>query len=325
LAFKNVAFSELATHFSAMNYGWLLPYFIIVIISHYARAERWLLFVESKTDKSKPKKITLFTGVMVGYLVNYAVPRLGEISRSVYVSRKENLPASNLFGTIILERILDLLCLGILLILVAVYFVSDSSILINIFGDRIINYITSLSQFKNIVLLIVSVSAGLISIWVLVKSMENLSRKFSTIDKLYSKFTYLNKTFWNGILAIKNVDNWLMFLVWTAVIWIGYILMVYIPFWMFNLQLTYNLNILDAIAIMTIASIGIVLPSPGGVGTYHYFVKQALLFLSAVPAAIGLAFGLVTHAVMMISVVIITLVMLFIDRKGGPGLINIFK
>jgi len=82
---------------------------------------------------------------------------------------------------------------------------------------------------------------------------------------------------------------------------------------------------LDAVSIMAIASIGIVIPSPGGVGTYHYFVKQALLFLAAVPAITGLAYALVTHAVMMVVVILITMFMVVVDAEKGFGFKDLRK
>jgi len=319
LAFRNVAIDELLLYFDSMNYGWLAPYFVVVVISHWARAERWLLLLKEEEGVSI-KKQTLFTGVMLGYSINYVVPRLGEVSRSVYVAKRQHVPTSTLMGTVVLERILDLLCLAAIMLVVGFYLISDITILQSIFGQRIINYMQNFYTIQNIVMLCTAGMVAVAAFWGALKLMDLLSDKYQWIATLYDGFQRLNRTFLEGILSLKNVENWWSFAAWTGIIWLGYILLVYIPFWMFDLQEVYNLSMLDAVSIMAIASIGIVIPSPGGVGTYHYFVKQALLFLAAVPAITGLAYALVTHAVMMLVVILVTVFMVVLDAEKGFGI-----
>ena len=315
LAFRNVKFEELTTYFTTMSYSWLIPFSIVTLIAHYLRAERWLLLLEEQED-IRSHRLSLFTGVMLGYLVNYAFPRLGEVSRCVYVGKKKNIPSSTLLGTVVLERIIDLICMAILLLIVAVYVIADVEILGQIFGDRMVGYIQGLMKPANLIYGVLALAGlGVVGYGVL-RLIELLSRSFELVAKGYEKFQQLNRMFLDGLLSLRKVKNWWAFLAYTVLIWFGYILLVYFPFWMFDLQDTYNLNLLDATSITVISAIGIVLPSPGGIGTYHYFVKQALLILAAVPAVTGLAFGLVTHAVMMILVVIATSLLLLLDRSG---------
>ena len=120
--------------------------------------------------------------------------------------------------------------------------------------------------------------------------------------------------FKDGILSAREVKNWWLFVLYTILMWSCYTLMTYIPFWMFNMQDVYHLNLLDALVITVISAIGIAIPSPGGIGTYHYLVKQSLLVLFAVPAVTGLAYATITHASMVIFVAIITPIFLFFDK-----------
>jgi len=106
-------------------------------------------------------------------------------------------------------------------------------------------------------------------------------------------------------------------------IWWCYILMSYIPFWMFNMQHVYGLGILQAVTITVVSSIGIAIPSPAGLGTYEYFVKKTLVVLFSVPAVTGLAYATITHATTILMVVIFTPITFAIDkwrqsRKGAP-------
>src|SRR5690625_7855462 len=85
----------------------------VLVFRHYLRAERWKLFLPD--PERKVLRSTLFAGVMLGYLVNYLVPRLGELSRPVYVARKNGLSPGKLIGTIVAERLFDLFVLLLLL------------------------------------------------------------------------------------------------------------------------------------------------------------------------------------------------------------------
>src|SRR5690625_5544109 len=88
---------------NSVTFYWL-PFVIpVLVFRHYLRAERWKLFLPD--PERKVLRSTLFAGVMLGYLVNYLVPRLGELSRPVYVARKNGLSPGKLIGTIVAEQI----------------------------------------------------------------------------------------------------------------------------------------------------------------------------------------------------------------------------
>ena len=133
LAFHNVKWNTLLNYMEDMHYGWLIPFLTVALFSHYLRTERWKLLVE-KEDLHVDRTV-LFSGVMIGYVVNYAIPRLGEVSRCVYVGRREKTSASSLLGTVILERVIDLVCLIILFVFVVFYIVTDPHVLRQLFGD----------------------------------------------------------------------------------------------------------------------------------------------------------------------------------------------
>jgi uncharacterized protein (TIRG00374 family) len=132
LAFRNVEFSDLWDKISGVTFYWL-PFFVIVLtLSHYLRAERWRLLLGDHGHKIN--RSTLFAGVMLGYVVNVFVPRLGEISRPVYVARKEGISSGNLIGTVVAERFFDLLTMFFLILVIALLLVSDFEILQTVFG-----------------------------------------------------------------------------------------------------------------------------------------------------------------------------------------------
>lgn len=312
LAFRNVRLQEVWEYAQNIQFGWIFPFAVAALFSHIFRAERWRLLIEH--DKKDLSRLTLITGVLVGYLMNIVGPRLGEVSRPLYVAKKERLSTSKLMGTIVLERIIDVMVLALMMVVVSVYLISDFDLLRQIFGDETINFITNGSSLGTYgwALLTLVVIAGLG--YLFVRMLLYLSERFD----LMREWVYWGKKmfimFRDGILSARKVERWWLFVGYTLLIWFCYTLMTFIPFYMFDMPSTFGLDMLDALVITVISAIGIAIPSPGGVGTYHYFVKQSLLVLFAVPAVTGIAYATITHAAMIIFVASITPVFLFIDK-----------
>lgn len=312
LAFRNVRLEEVWKHAQGIQFGWILPFAISAFCSHIFRALRWQLLIEH--DKKDLDRVTLVSGVLVGYLMNLVGPRLGEVSRPMYVAKKEDLSTSKLMGTIVLERIFDILVMVILMGIVSVYVISDFSLLKQIFGDETINFLTNESSLLtygwSFLFLLLIAFVG----YLFMRFILYLGTKFELLQGWIDRAKKGLVMFKDGILSARKVERWWLFLLYTVLIWFCYTLMTYIPFWMFDMQTVYNLSLLDAVVITVISAIGIAIPSPGGLGTYHYFVKQSLLVLYAVPAVTGIAYATVTHASMVIFVASITPFVLFIDK-----------
>lgn len=309
LAFKNVEISEIIEASKGMSYGWLLPFTISLLIAHYTRAERWrMLFNDGGTI---PHRWTLFTGVMFGYLTNIPFPRLGEVARPVYVARQIDESNSKVIGTIVLERLIDVVSMLLIMAVVGVTLVSDPEILTNLFGMDVTDpaVYAGIIKYLAIAGLIVVVSG-----YVAFKLIKSWSTKDSGLGRFADKIRTTSKSFFEGVMSIRKLKNWPLFVLYTAIIWVFYILMMYIPFWMFDLQITYDLSFADAVVLTMVSAVGISIPTPGGVGSYHLFITYSLFVLYAIPEVTGLAFATITHAVTLILVLLIAPVCLAIDK-----------
>ena len=119
-AFRNVNIGKALDLIEKTSIGWMIVFIIVFLFSHLVRAYRWKVIVSSV--KKDTKLLHLFGAIMVGYGVNALVPRLGEVYRALYVGKWENISRSSMFGTIVVERVLDILALGIsVLISVMIY------------------------------------------------------------------------------------------------------------------------------------------------------------------------------------------------------------
>ncbi|MFU8859915.1 MAG: lysylphosphatidylglycerol synthase transmembrane domain-containing protein [Cyclonatronaceae bacterium] len=313
LSLRNVAVDEFIGIFGDIRLGWIFPYLFIAFGSMLLRAERWRMLMQK--EKMVPGRLNVNSAVALGMMINYAIPRLGEVSRAAYVARKEKISTSNVFGTVVLERIVDLVTMMLLLFIVLLFTATDSQTLSSLFGDDTVNLLRIFYDPLNAILLLTGLG---ISITFGYRILKHLLSAANREKARSSRLRSLIVTFVEGLISIRYIKNWPWFLVLTALMWFCYILMSYLPFYAFSLPDIYGLGFGDAIAVTAIASIGVVLPSPGGVGTYHYFVKQTLLVLCAVPAATGLAYAVVTHGAMMVVIFTTSLILLVLNQVRSP-------
>lgn len=309
-AFKDVEFSEIVEASKGATWGWFVPFAGLTLFSHFIRAERWRMLFDDK--ENLPHRSTLFTGVMFGYLTNIAFPRLGEVTRPVYVARQIGESNSKLIGTVVLERIVDVLSMLIIMVLVGIFLISDPEVLSNLFGADV----TDPEIYKGFLKAAALYGGALTVAGILVFYV--LNKLSSAESKLGQFFTKLNEAFRNfgtGILAIRQLDNWVLFIFYTALIWVCYITMTYIPFYMFDMTNVFGLTYTDAIVLTMVSAVGISIPTPGGVGSYHIFIKLALLFLYAVPEVTGLAYATIAHAATLVVVAISSPILLAVEKR----------
>ena len=305
LAFRNVEFAELWERISGVSFYWF-PFFVIVLaLSHYLRAERWrLLLIEHGQDIHRS---TLFAGVMLGYVVNTFVPRLGEISRPVYVAKKQGISSGNLIGTIVAERFFDLLSMFFLIVVIAFLLVSDFEILQTVFGVEDWSW----KQYIWIPIVFVVTAIGMVAFY---KFMRILEKRNNIENPVLLKVITASKSFGEGMISLRKIQNWPAFIIYTAGIWTGYIFMTYLPFSMMDMQNVYNLSFSDSVVLTIVSAIGVSVPTPGAVGSYHLFMQQSLHLLYEVPLVEALTYATVTHAATILSVLLIGPLSLWWDK-----------
>ncbi len=309
-AFKDVEFSEIVEASKGATWGWFIPFAAITLFSHYIRAIRWRMLFEDK--ENLPNRSTLFTGVMFGYLTNIAFPRLGEVTRPVYVARQIGESNSKLIGTVVLERIVDVLSMLLIMVLVGIFLISDPEVLSNLFGVDV----TDPEIYKGLLKAVALYGGALTIAGILVFYVLNkLSAAESKLGQFFTKLSISFRNFGKGVLAIRQLDNWVLFILYTALIWGCYITMTYIPFFMFDMTNVFGLTYTDAIVLTMVSAVGISIPTPGGIGSYHIFIKLALLLLYAVPEVTGLAYATIAHAATLIVVGISSPILLVIEKR----------
>jgi len=305
LAVQNVNLSELWSQIKTVTFYWYPFFLFAMLFSHFLRAVRWRLLLKSE-DKSIPSS-TLFAGVMLGYVVNNLIPRLGEISRPVYVAKKAGTDTSNLLGTIVFERLFDLATMLLILLFAILYLVSDLELIQRILGIEGWSAVTYLW----IPVIILVLIAGIILFY---KLLVLLDEKSVITNSIIAKIITSARSFGEGMVSLKNVKNWPLFLILTAGIWGGYIIMTYLPFYMLNLQAAYGVTLSDAVVLTLVSSVGVSIPTPAGVGSYHLLMQQAMWLLYDIPLVTALTYATVVHATTVLTVFAIGPVALWWDK-----------
>ena len=286
LSFRKLDMHEIWIDIQEAEYSWLVIALFFAILSHIIRALRWNLLINSLGYKTRLS--STFFAVMIGYLANTAVPRMGEFVRCGVLSKKEKIPFNSLFGTVISERLFDMISLLVIIFLVIVF-------QMELVGDLLQRMFRPILEavFSNVwtitFFLVGTLVFLLLLIWIVWKSKEWV-KSLSFYQKLHDFLIGL----WEGIISIGKMRQKGLFLLYTVAIWFFYGIMVYMPVLM--LSETSHLTFIDGLTILAIGSLGIVAPVPGGIGAYHFIVKNILVELYNIgPNAAG-SFAAITHA-----------------------------
>jgi uncharacterized protein (TIRG00374 family) len=255
------------------NKGYLGLMALVAILSHLLRAERWrMLLVPSG---NKVGLINSFLSLMIGYLVNLAVPRGGEVSRCYNLYKLEKTPVEVSFGTVVVERMVDVICL---LLLIALSFFAEWQKLKK-FIDTL-NFSSgegfSISPWMIVVFLGVIVFAAAIF----------FLRKNKRLLKIIEGFK-------EGLLSIFKMQKKGLFIAYSLGIWLLYFLMSYLVIKAF--PETEDLGFSAVLTLFAVGSIAMAAPLPGGAGSYHTLVPLALVMLYNLPQADAVAFVFIFH------------------------------
>ena len=261
---SNISIDVLIEYFKEANYSWIVLGLFFGILSHLSRAYRWKFMLEPLGFK--PKFTNNVLAVLVGYLVNLALPRAGEVSRALVLTNYEDVPFEKGFGTIVAERIADLIMmLSIMLITLFVQF------------DFIYELLTKNFNPTKIITGLVVVILGF---YILT----------SVVKKAKSGFLLKIKTFVSGlgegVTSIFKMKKKWAFIFHTVFIWVMYVCM----FWA-TIPAIEGLNVpFGGILIGFIAGGFSIAATNGGIGLYPIAVAGALALFD-IPIEPATAFG----------------------------------
>ena len=292
---------------SEANYAWIVLSMAAGVLAHISRAIRWKMLLAPLGFI--PKLSNTFYAVMIGYLGNLAINRMGEVLRCGILKRYEKIPITQSFGTVIAERVIDMLALFILFLLSGWI---EYERMHDYFSENIFSPIKlklhSLNDNQPKLFLLLGIAAAAVVLFFVL-------RKKILQNPVTQKIRNVLLSFWEGIRSAAKLKNPFLFIFHSLFIWAMYLMSVYVC--VFAFKETESISITDCLAIMCFGSLGVI-ASPGGIGAYQWIVLQIML-LWGFTAAMGVAFGWIVWLAQVAVVLIgglLSFVMLALDKKG---------
>ncbi|MFA6469271.1 MAG: lysylphosphatidylglycerol synthase transmembrane domain-containing protein [Bacteroidota bacterium] len=303
-AFQGKNIGDLWNSLIDVHWGWFVILFTGSALSHLIRAWRWkyLLFPIKENISIR----NTFSVTLIGYLVNNIVPRLGEFVRPFALKKLEGVSKSAVMGTIVLERILDLVTFALVVMTV-----------LSVYAEPFGTWFPSIASFEWLVFV---AAAIMLAVFLLIFFKADIL--FLFLKKLLFLFPARFRTqaekifesFLSGFQAAKHPGNFLMIAATSLLIWISYIVLLYIPFFIYNFPQTNALNFGSAAVLQVASGIAFALPTPSGIGSYHAFTSFTLTELFHVNPAQALSYAVYTHAVGFFTTTVLGIYFFFVDK-----------
>lgn len=246
-----------------LNYFYVIIIVLMGLLSHYIRALRWKLLID---PMGKTSARNAFYAVMIGYLGNTFVPRAGEILRASILSRYEKIPVAKLLGTVIVERLFDMICYLLFIILTVLVqlelvreFVSGK------IKDIIFSDVGMPVWQKLLILMAAALAVYFFFRWFFKRYSQN---------KLVARIIQVWKGLKEGLTTIFHLKKKNAFLIYSLFIWALYMFQIYLGFR--TMEATAHLGVGAAMSVLTLSTLAMII-SPGGLGAFPVAVQQVLL------------------------------------------------
>ena len=313
IAFRGVDLHLVIQYVSHASIFWIIILIFSYLLSHLLRALRWKVILSSVKKDTSLKN--LFGSIMIGYGVSCVVPRLGEITRAVLIGKWEDLSRSSMFGTVILERVIDVIffCLAVLLSAI----IWSENIYINFPWLKTALYLTTF--FIALVFLF---------LFLIIRYKEKFYNSVTKIigffsEKIAHKSVHIFEMLIQGFSSLKGTKNYIFTILLSVMIMLNYALNSYLGFYTLGMQ--GNVTFGMAWVLMSIGSIGVIIPTPGGLGSYHALATAVLTLLFHFPQAESLAYAVLTHFISYFLFIFTALFLFFLLNKRHESLFKIIE
>ena len=289
LAFRTIDINEVIEKIRHAKYSWVALFVVIAILTLIFRALRWQTLIEPLDEKSSI--INIFHAINIGYLANFAFPRIGEITRCGILNRTDNLPADKLFGTVVVERCFDLLMAALMLCLLLVL---RFDVFIGFITGQLNELQTNSSensflQTINIGFWLMIFAMLVVIALVIIFLFGKRLIKIPVFRKIKNFFAGILQ----GIKSVRRLRKVKLFILLNILVYLMYLLQTYVMF--FALETTSSLSLIDALFVLVLSSFALIIPVQGGIGSYHLIISTGLTVFGLTMDD-GMAYALISHS-----------------------------
>ena len=286
--------SRIGHYIATANYWWLAITLTLSVLGYFSRAYRWQM--QLNASQTPAPYWSVYHAMMVGYLANIVLPRMGEVIRCSVMRRTSGVPVQVALGTVVTERVIDVL---ILLSLLASVLLLDFNTFWSFVNQQVLGGRYEALARNRTPLLMAAVVGGVLLLMVGYALFRNLERLRQ--NAFFNKGILFVKGLLAGVFSVLKLKKKGLFLLHTLFTWAVYYLMDYLAFFCF--PETYNLNMRAGLAVLTFGAFGMAAPVAGGIGPFHVMV-QGILLVYGVSKEAGIAYALVVHGAQTLLVVV---------------------
>lgn len=280
--YRGFNFRVLSEVFTERGNGvWITLALAVGIVANVLRSLRWRMLLASADIHVRRRRAVEL--VFISYLINSVTPRLGELTRSLLVRRGDAEASTRAFGTVVVEKMADVVCLVLVVIAATALRWQDTLGLVNRLTRGLQAALPSYTIY---------IIAGCLVCLALGLTLPRVKHVRALLHNL-----------WQGVSAIARLERPWSFAALCASIWLCNFLQLYLLVPCYD-SLS-SLGWVDALYIFATASVGVLLPTPGGVGPWHFAVVKTLTGLYGIPVVVAKSFALVTHGLKTVLVMIL--------------------
>ena len=279
--YRDFDFSKLAEANEQINWWWMLISLIPGITAQVFRGLRWRQTLEPLGER--PSTMNCIHAIFISYATSLVIPRSGEVARCGVLTKYDGTSFSKALGTVVTERIIDS---ALVLFFTLIIFLLSIQTFINFFDQTGVSLTGWLNEFTTTGYIVTA-----ICLVITICFIAFLIKKLTVFTKLKKIITDVKE----GIFSLRDVKDKPLFTFYTLAIWASYFLHFYLTFFCFTF--TKDLGIMAALIAFAVGSIAVVVPTPNGMGSWHFAVKTILILSGVSLASDAEMFVLIVHAI----------------------------
>ena len=263
-----------------MDYGWIAVSLVFGVFANLFRGWRWKLALEPLNEY--PKTANCVYAIFISYASNLVIPRVGEITRCGVLSKYDGVSFSKSLGTVVSERMIDTLCVGLITGLVLL---SQMPVFATFFaetGTDVGRYAEVLTS-GHFYLIILCALAILVLAFFLIRNVA-----------LFAKLKGILQNVWQGIVALKDIRQIPLYIIYTLGIWVCYFLEFYLAFYAFGFSS--HLGVTAGLVMFVVGTLAVIVPTPNGAGPWHFAVMTMMMLYGVGKEDAGI-FALLVHGI----------------------------
>ena len=263
-----------------LDYGWIALSLLFGVFANLFRGWRWKLALEPLGEY--PKTANCVYAIFISYASNLVIPRVGEVTRCGVLSKYDGISFPKSLGTVVSERMIDTLCVGLITGVVLLLQMPVFATFFAETGTNVGRYAEVLTS-GHFYLIILCVLAILVLAFFLIRNIA-----------LFAKLKGILQNVWQGIVALKDIKQIPLYMIYTLGIWACYFLEFYLAFFAFDFSA--GLGISAGLVMFVVGTLAVIVPTPNGAGPWHFAVMTMMILYGVGKEDAGI-FALLVHGI----------------------------